>query len=48
MNAFQDEGTVEKDRKDYKLVAEGLDFLTKEGIVDSEQVKQIVIKLPEY
>lgn len=47
INAYQEEGAIEKDRKDYKLVAEGLDFLTKEGIVDSEQVKQIVIKLPE-
>ncbi len=47
VNALQDEGVIEKDRRDYKLVAEGLDFLTKEGIVDSEQVKQIVIKLPE-
>jgi hypothetical protein len=47
VNAYQKEGTVEKDKKDYKLVADGLDFLTKEGIVDSEQVKQIIIKLPE-
>ena len=47
INAFQDEGTVERDKKDYSLVAEGLDFLTKEGIIDSEQVKQIVIKLPD-
>lgn len=46
VNAFQDEGTVEKNRKDYKLVAEGLDFLTKEGIVDSARVKEIVVKLP--
>lgn len=46
VNSFQDESTVEKDRKDYKLVAEGLELLTKEGIVDSEQVKQIVIELP--
>lgn len=46
VNAFQDEGIIEKDKRDYKLVAEGLDFLTKEGIVDSEQVKQIIIKLP--
>jgi hypothetical protein len=47
VNAFQDEALIEKDRKDYKLVTEGLDFLTKEGIVDSEQVKQIIIKLPD-
>jgi hypothetical protein len=47
VNAFQDEGIIEKDRKDYKLVENGLDFLTKEGSVDSEQVKQIVIKLPD-
>ncbi|MGV8983752.1 hypothetical protein [Clostridium sp.] len=47
INAYQEEGKVEKDRKDYKLVADGLDFLTKEEIVDSEKVKQIVIKLPE-
>lgn len=46
VNAFQNEGAIEKDRKDYKLVAEGLEFLTKEGIDDSEQVKQVVIKLP--
>jgi hypothetical protein len=46
INAFQDDGVIEKDRKDYELVRSGLDFLTKEGIVDSEQVKQIVIKLP--
>ena len=47
VNAYQDETIIEKDKRDYKLVAEGLDFLTKEGIVDSEQVKQIIIKLPE-
>ncbi len=47
VNAFQDEGLIEKDKKDYQLVAEGLDFLTKEGIVDSEQVKQIIIELPQ-
>ena len=47
VNALQGEGAIEKDRKDYKLVAEGLDFLTKEGIVDSEQVKQVIIKLPD-
>jgi hypothetical protein len=47
INAFQDEAIVARDEKDYSLVAEGLDFLTKEGIVDSEQVKQIVIKLPD-
>jgi hypothetical protein len=47
LNALQDEGVIEKDRRDYKLVAFGLDFLTKEGIVDSEQVKQIVIKLTD-
>jgi hypothetical protein len=47
VNAFQDEGVIEKDRRDYKLVAYGLDFLTKEGIVDSEQVKQIIIKLTD-
>jgi hypothetical protein len=47
INAFQDDGVIEKDRKDYELVRSGLDFLTKEGIVDSEQVKQIVIKLPD-
>ncbi len=47
VNAYQDEAIIEKDKRDYKLVAEGLDFLTKEGIVDSEQVKQIIIKLPE-
>jgi hypothetical protein len=47
INARQDEGAIEKDRKDYKLAQGGLDFLTKEGIVDSEQVKQIVIKLPD-
>lgn len=46
VNAFQDDGAIEKDRKDYKLVVEGLDFLTKEGIVDSQQVKQVVVKLP--
>lgn len=46
VNAFQNDGAIEKDRKDYKLVTEGLDFLSKEGIVDAEQVKQIVIKLP--
>ncbi|MGH4140136.1 hypothetical protein [Clostridium sp.] len=46
INAYQEEGKVEKDRKDYQLVVEGLNFLTKEGIVDSEQVKQIVVKLP--
>jgi hypothetical protein len=47
INALQDEGIIEKDRKDYELVESGLNFLTKEGIVDSEQVKQIVIKLPD-
>jgi len=46
VNAFQDEGTVEKNKKDYILVEEGLNFLTKEGIVDSERVKEIVVKLP--
>ena len=46
VNAFQDEGTVEKNRKDYKLVAEGLDFLTKEGALDSARVKEVVVKLP--
>ncbi|MCB2289065.1 hypothetical protein LGK97_04695 [Clostridium sp. CS001] len=46
LNALQDEITIEKDRKDYELVEYGLDFLTKEGIVDSEQVKKIVTKLP--
>ncbi|MBZ9687646.1 hypothetical protein G9F72_015040 [Clostridium estertheticum] len=46
VNAFQDNGAIEKDRKDYKLVVDGLDFLTKEGIVDSEQVKQVISKLP--
>ncbi|MCB2299674.1 hypothetical protein [Clostridium tagluense] len=46
VNAFQEDGAIEKDKKDYKLVEAGLDFLTKEGIVDSEQVKQVVIKLP--
>ena len=46
VNSFQDESTVEKDMKEYKLVAEGLDLLTKEGVADSEQVKQIVIELP--
>ena len=47
VNALQDEGVIEKDRRDYKLAAFGLDFLTKEGCVDSEQVKQIVIKLTD-
>jgi len=46
VNAFQNDGAIEKDKKDYKLVTEGLDFLSKEDIVDAEQVKQIVIKLP--
>ena len=46
VNAFQDDVTIEKDKKDYKLMVDGLDFLTKEGIVDSEQIKQVVIKLP--
>ncbi len=46
VNAFQDEGAIEKDKKDYKLLIDGLDFLTKEGIMDSEQVKQVVVKLP--
>ena len=46
VNAFQNDGAIEKDRKDYKLVTEGLDFLSKEEIVDAQQVKQIVIKLP--
>ena len=47
INAFQDKATILKDIKDSKLVEDGLDFLTKGGIVDSEQVKQIVIKLPD-
>jgi hypothetical protein len=47
INALQDEGVIEKDRKDYKLAETGLSFLTKEGIVDSEQVKRIVIQLPD-
>lgn len=46
VNAFQDDSAVEKNKKDYKLIVEGLDALTKEGIVDSEQVKQVVAKLP--
>jgi NCAIR mutase (PurE)-related protein len=46
VNAFQDEGAVEKDNKNYKLVTDGLDILTKDGIVDSQQVKQMVLKLP--
>ncbi|MGH4125366.1 MAG: hypothetical protein ACREV6_20815 [Clostridium sp.] len=46
VNAFQEDGIIEKDRKDYKLVVTGLDFLTTDGIVDSEQVKQVVVKLP--
>ena len=47
INALQDEITIKKDIRDSKQVVGGLDFLTKEGIVDSEQVKQIVIKLPD-
>ncbi|MBW9146110.1 hypothetical protein K2F40_04480 [Clostridium sp. CM028] len=47
VNSFQDESTVEKDKKEYKLVAKGLELLTKEGVVDSEQVKQIVTQLPD-
>ncbi|MBU3144960.1 hypothetical protein [Clostridium sp. CF012] len=46
VNALQDDVAIEKDNKDHKLMVEGLDFLTKEGIVDSEQVKQVVFKLP--
>jgi hypothetical protein len=47
INAFQDKATILKDIRDNKLVEDGLDFLTKGGIIDSEQVKQIVIKLPD-
>jgi hypothetical protein len=46
VNALQDEVVIEKDKKDHELGIEGLDFLSKEGIVDSEQVKQIINKLP--
>lgn len=47
INGLQDEATVQKDIRDNKLVEGGLSFLTKEGIVDAEQVRQIIIKLPD-
>ena len=46
VNAFQDEGSVQKDNKNYKLVTDGLDILTKDGSADSQQVKQMILKLP--
>ena len=47
VNAYQDEGAVRNDDKNYKLVIEGLDILTKDGIMDSQKVKQMVYKLPD-
>lgn len=47
INALQDEAMIKKDIRDSELVESGLNDLTKEGIVDSEQVKQIVSKLPD-
>jgi len=46
VNAFQDEASVQKDIEDHKLVIQGLDYLTCEGINDLEKVEQIVNKLP--
>jgi len=46
VNAFQDKTSVQKDIEDDKLVIQGLDYLTCDGINDIEKVKQIVIKLP--
>ncbi|MBU3112390.1 hypothetical protein [Clostridium lacusfryxellense] len=47
VNAYQDEVAIQNDDKNYKLVTDGLDILTKDGIVQSKQVKEMVYKLPE-
>lgn len=47
VNAFQDEVQVKRDNDTYKLVIDGLDILTKDGNMDTEKVKQMVLKLPE-
>jgi len=47
VNAFQDEASVENDDNNYKLVTEGLNILTKDGNLDSQKVKEMVLKLPE-
>lgn len=46
VNTFQDEGQVERDNDTYKLVKDGLDILTKDGNMDTQKVKQMVLKLP--
>lgn len=47
VNTFQDEAQVKKDNYTYKLVTDGLDILTKDGNMDTQKVKQMVLKLPD-
>ncbi|MBU3217126.1 hypothetical protein LL033_20920 [Clostridium estertheticum] len=46
VNTFEDETKVKKDNDNYRLMTEGLEILTKDGNMDSQQVKQMVLKLP--
>ena len=48
VNTFQDEGQVKRDNDTYKLVTDGLDILTKDGNMDTQKVKQMVLKLPDF